>query len=100
MSETTTTLTRLARIIPRSETHWRAIAARSHRILSRPGDEAAARTHVNLIYEIRTGLSRGSTRGIRFCPKCLERGQRYILLHMGDEDTCGACHWPKEKGRP
>ena len=94
MSDTTTTWTKLERIVPQSETHWRAIASRAHRVRARAGDEAAAKTHVNMIYEIRHNLSYGSSRQIRFCPRCLERGQKYMLLFMGGMDRCGTCHWP------
>lgn len=94
MGETTTTYTRLSRIIPESETHWRGIAARAHRLRGVPGDEAAALTHENMIHEIRNNLSFGTTREIRFCPRCLDRGVKYILLHMGGMDRCGSCTWP------
>ncbi len=93
MSETTTTYTDLARIRPQSETHWRAIAARAHRIRSEAGDEAAARTHENLIEEIRSGHSSGSSRLLRFCPRCLSRGHRYPLIYVGGVDRCGTCDW-------
>ena len=90
----TTTLTDLGRIMPQSETHWRSIAARAHRLRGVPGDHAAAQTHENMIHEIRTYAAAGSTREIRFCPQCLERGQKYILLYMGGMDRCGTCYWP------
>lgn len=91
----TTTMTDLSRIMPESETHWRSIAARAHRIRRAPGDLAAAETHENMIHEIRTSAAEGSTRDIRFCPRCLERGQKYILLFMGGMDRCGTCRWPE-----
>ena len=69
----TTTYTDLTRISPNSETHWRAIAARAHRLRSEAGDEAAALTHETFIHEIRNCLSTGSSRTLRFCPRCLER---------------------------
>jgi hypothetical protein len=90
----TTTMTDLARIMPQSETHWRSIAARAHRIRRVPGDLAAADTHENMIREIRTNAAEGSTRDLRFCPRCLERGQKYALLFMGGMDRCGTCYWP------
>lgn len=90
----TTTFTDLSRIMPQSETQWRSIAARAHRLRGVPGDHAAAQTHENMIHEIRTSTAMGSTRDIRFCPRCLERGQKYILLYMGGMDRCGSCFWP------
>lgn len=90
----TTTLTRLERLLPTSETHWRAIAARAHRLLPYPGMEAAARTHENEIYAIRQGLVAGSSRTLRYCPRCLVRGIRVALLWMGGVDRCGNCLWP------
>jgi hypothetical protein len=89
----TTTYTRLSRISPISETEWRAIAARAHRLRADAGDESAALTHESFISDIRTGAVAGSSRGIRFCPKCLERGQRYILIFMKGKDCCGTCGW-------
>jgi hypothetical protein len=91
----TTTYTDLSRIPPLSETHWREIAARAHRIRSGEGDEAAARTHESLISEIRSSSAAGSSRAIRCCPRCLERGVRYILIFMGGMDCCGTCGWPR-----
>ena len=89
----TTTLTRLSRIEPQSETQWRAIAARAHRISGFPGDEAAALTHELRIVEIRETKASGSSRAIRFCPMCLNRGSRVIMLFMGGTDCCGTCGW-------
>lgn len=90
----TTTLTRLSRIAPESETHWRAIAARAHRLRGFPGDEAAARAHELHIVEIRDTRCAGSSRGIRFCPRCLQRGIKYALIFVGGGDRCGTCDWP------
>lgn len=87
-------MTDLARLLPKSETHWRAIASRAHRIRKYPGDEAVARTHDLMIYEIRTTEAEGTSRTMRLCPKCLERGYRYGLLYMGGIDRCGTCYWP------
>ena len=92
----TTTLTRLSRITPESETHWRTVAARAHRLLQRPGDEAAALTHELHIVEIRGTLLEGSSREIRFCPRCLRRGVKYVLIFIGGGDRCGTCDWPGE----
>jgi hypothetical protein len=92
----TTTYTDLSRIPPYSETHWREIAARAHRIRSEAGDEAVARTHENEISEIRNLACAGSSRAIRHCPRCLARGVRYILIFMGGMDCCGTCSWPRE----
>jgi hypothetical protein len=91
----TTTITDLAKLIPQSETHWRSLAARVHRLRKIPGDLAAAQTHENMIHEIRTNAAAGSSREIRFCPKCLERGNRYMLIFMGGMDCCGTCYWPR-----
>ena len=93
MSETTT-LEKLARILPESETHWRAIAARAHRLRHFPGDEATARTHEILISEIRRSANAGSSRSVRLCPRCLGRGARYPLIYVGGIDCCGTCLWP------
>lgn len=90
----TTTLTRLERIKPRSETHWRAIAARAHRLLPYPGMEATAKTHEERIYAIRSGDAEGSSRGIILCPRCLARGNKLALLWMCGTDQCGTCLWP------
>jgi hypothetical protein len=90
----TTTITDLAKILPQSETHWRAIASRAHRLRGIAGDEAAAKTHEIHIWEIRESRCVGSTREIRFCPRCLERGVKYMLLFMGGADRCGTCGWP------
>ena len=95
----TTTFSRLANIVPHSETHWRDIAAKAHRSRGIPGDEAAAKTHELHIHEVRTNLSAGSTREMRCCPACELHGKRYILLFMGGRDRCGTCGWdgsPKE----
>lgn len=89
----TTTFERLARILPESETEWRDVAAKVHRSMRRPGDEAAARTHELHIWEIRQGLLAGSSREMRFCPRCLARGTKYILLFIGGVDRCGTCDW-------
>jgi hypothetical protein len=90
----TTTLTDLSRIVPQSETHWRSVAARVHQLRGGPGDQAAAHTHENMIHEIRASVAMGSSREIRFCPRCLDRGQKYILIYMGGMDRCGTCSWP------
>ena len=93
----TTTLTRLERIKPKSETHWRAVAARAHRLMPFPGMEAAARTHEAEIYAIRNGEAAGSSRGLVLCPRCLERGARVALIWMGGTDKCGTCLWPGKR---
>ena len=91
----TTTYTRLSRILPASETQWRAIAARAHRLRADAGDESAAKTHESFISDIRQGAVAGSSRGIRFCPRCEERGEKYILIYVQGSDCCGTCGWPK-----
>lgn len=96
MSETTT-FERLREINPKSETHWRSIAAWAHRTYGYPGDEAAARTHENEIYSIRHCEVSGSSRKPRHCPRCLKRGQKYLLIYMGGSDRCGSCLWPGER---
>src|SRR6185436_13376639 len=90
----TTTYTRLSRIQPISETEWRAIAARAHRLRNDAGDESAALTHESYVTDIRSGAVQGSSRGIRYCPRCEERGHRYILIYMRGMDCCGTCGWP------
>lgn len=90
----TTTLDTLAKLLPQSETDWHRISARAHRLLNRTGSEAAARTHETLIWEIRNARNSGSSRQIRHCPRCLERGVKYILLFMAGMDRCGTCGWP------
>lgn len=90
----TTTFARLAEKLPKSETEWRGIAAEAHRSLKRPGDEAAAKTHELHIWEIRKTLLPGSSREPLYCPRCLERGKKYMLLFMGGIDRCGTCTWP------
>lgn len=89
----TTTLTSLAGARPQSETQWRALAARSHRLRGQSGDEAAALTHELMIVEIRSGAAKGSSMKIRYCQNCLNRGYRYILLFIGGQDRCGTCGW-------
>jgi len=93
MSETTT-LEKLARILPESETHWRTIAARAHRLRHFPGDEAMARSHETIVSEIRRATNAGSSRSLRFCPRCLAHGPRYPLISIGGSDCCGTCLWP------
>jgi hypothetical protein len=95
----TTTYTRLSRILPASETQWRAIAARAHRLRADAGDESAALTHESFISDIRTGAIAGSSRGIRFCPRCLEAGKKYILIYVQGVDSCGTCGWREPKGQ-
>jgi hypothetical protein len=90
----TTTRTRLSRLVPVSETHWRSIAAAAHRSRGYPGDESAARTHENEVYSIRTCGAAGTSRGLRLCPRCVGRGVRVALLFMGGADRCGNCLWP------
>ena len=94
VGETTTTFEKLERIPPESETHWRAIAARAHRLIGRTGHEAAAKTHELHIHEIREALLPGTSRQIRFCPRCMGRGRRYALIWIAGTDRCGTCDWP------
>lgn len=89
----TTTLSKLSRIEPRSETHWREIAAKAHRLLNQAGDEAAAKTHELAIDDIRAGRMEGSSRELRLCPRCLERGMKYWLIWVAGVDRCGTCRW-------
>lgn len=56
----TTTYSKLRAILPESETHWRQIAARAHRLRKFPGDEAAAKTHELVIHEVRHLQSMGT----------------------------------------
>jgi hypothetical protein len=88
--------TALLGAVPESQTQWHDLAAKAHRDRGRAGDEAAAKTHELLAWEIREGLSPGNSTKMRFCPCCLERGVKYILLWGGPgPDWCGACLWPR-----
>ena len=87
----TSAIRRLAEIVPESETHWRDVAAAAHRAIGGPGSEAAARTHETLSWEIREGLTTGTTRG-KLCRPCLSRGYRYLLIWVGGRMRCGTCH--------
>lgn len=90
----TTTRERLRSELPESETEWRELAAKAHRARNFPGDEAAARTHELAIFEIRKALLPGTSAEIRFCPRCLIRGVKYMLLEIAGTDRCGTCDWP------
>lgn len=90
----TTTFRRMEEAVLKSETHWRSVAAWAHRVRGYPGDESAARTHENEIYSIRKCEVNGTSRVARNCPRCLARGQKYLLLYMGGMDRCGTCGWP------
>jgi hypothetical protein len=96
----TTKFAELRKIPPVSETHWREIAAQAHRLRSEAGDEALAKTHETAISEIRNCFAAGSSRTLRYCPRCLERGHKYILIYMGGVDCCGTCAWPKDTPPP
>lgn len=91
----TTAFAELCKIRPESETHVHEIHARAFRARGRAGDEAAAKTREIYIWEIRHHLAKGSSREIRFCPRCLQnRGTKYILIFVGGIDRCGSCNWP------
>jgi hypothetical protein len=90
----TTTRELLRSELPESETEWRDLAAKAHRSRALPGDEAAALTHELAIWEIRRGLLPGTSNEIRFCPRCLRRGVKYMLLEIAGTDRCGTCDWP------
>lgn len=90
----TTTRERLRAELPQSETQWRDLAARAHRSRGFPGDEAAAKTHELAIWEIRKALLSGTSDEVRYCPRCLARGTRYMLIMVGLTDRCGTCDWP------
>lgn len=88
--------TELLEFEPESQTEWHDLAARAHRKRGSPGDESAAKTHELLAFEVREALSPGNSRQIRHCPRCLERGVKYILLWGGPgPDWCGTCSWPR-----
>jgi hypothetical protein len=94
MKESTTTWTKLRAVRPQSETEWRGIAARAHRLRGVAGDEAAALTHELHVAEIRNGACAGSSMDIRICPRCEVRGAgRYMLIFVGGMDRCGTCGW-------
>lgn len=84
----TSEVRRLAAVVPESQTHWRTVAAAAHRAIGGPGAEAAARTHENLIHEVRSAGPRGLT-----CKPCARRGVTYLLLFMGGSYRCGTCGW-------
>ena len=84
-------LRRLAALIPRSETQWRAIQAAAHRTFGQPGDEAWARTQEQAIRDIREGVIEGDSSILHLCPRCLERGVRVTLLDFEDSRKCGTC---------
>ena len=93
----TTTYSKLRSIMPESETHWRELAARAHRLRGFSGDEAAAKTHELVIHEVRHLQTMGTSRGMRFCPRCEVAGSKYALIWMGGQDMCGTCHWPRSR---
>lgn len=90
----TTAFEKLAKIPPESETHLHELHAKAFRARAGTGDEAAAKTRELFIWEIRVHTAVGSSREIRYCPRCLERGVKYILIFMGGIDRCGTCRWP------
>ncbi len=93
----TTTLRKLSKELPQSETDWRHISARAHRSIGGPGSEAAARTHEGFIRDIRKGKVTGSSRRLLDCPRCLQDDdRRFLLLDIGGDLMCGACHWPAD----
>ncbi len=93
MSETTA-FKELSDIAPESETQWRNVQARAHRLRGNTADEAWATTHDIANQDIREHRIQGNSSGL--CPRCLRRGYRYLLLYMGGKDRCGTCHWPEE----
>lgn len=91
--------TQMLRAKPESQTHWHAIAAAAHRRRGQAGDEASAKSHEQSILEIRLTREAGNSRKVRYCPKCLARGHRYVLLWGGPApDWCGTCYWPRPIG--
>lgn len=95
MSDTTTTFTKLLRILPESETHWRSLQARAYRLRGIAGDDSWAGMNEFEVQEIREAKVPGSSREMRFCPRCLDRGSRYALLYVAGMDRCGVCQWPE-----
>ncbi len=90
-------LRRLAALIPRSETQWRAIQTAVHRALGNPGSEAWARTQEQAIRDIREGVIEGDSSIVQFCPRCLERKVRVTLLDYEEFLKCGTCGFSRPK---
>jgi hypothetical protein len=93
----TTTWRRLTAHTPESETDWRDNQAAVHRLRGFPGDDSWCLTNRLEAEEIRKTLIPGSSRQMRFCPRCLDRGIRVALIFMGGIDRCGNCLWPSER---
>ena len=83
--------------VPGSETEFRKQQALEHRRRGFPGDESAAKTHELEISSIREGKVDGSSRILDFCPRCLEKGNHYFLLEIGDKLRCGTCRFERKK---
>jgi len=92
----TTAWRELGDVIPETETDWLGLVARAHRLKNIPGSDSWAGTAEFHAEDIREARHAGSSRKIRHCPRCLERGVKYILLAMGGMDRCGCCQWPRE----
>lgn len=93
----TEVLRRLAALVPRSETQWRAIQSAVHRLFGKPGDEAWAKTQDQAIQDIRQGVIGGDSSVVIFCPKCLERKVRVSLLDYETFLKCGTCGYTRPR---
>lgn len=87
----TTSYRNLGEKKPRSETQFRDIQAKAHRIRAKAGDEAWAKVHEQAIHDIRKGATEGST--LSLCPACLEKKTRTMLIEVGGHRRCGSCGW-------
>jgi len=87
----TTVLRQLEGEKPRSETQFRKIQAKVHRMRGRAGDEAWAKVHEQAIQDIRSGAEAGTT--LSLCPACLKRGSRTMIIEVGGARRCGSCGW-------
>jgi hypothetical protein len=90
-------LRRLAALVPRSETQWRAIQSAVHRLFGKPGDEAWAKTQEQAIRDIREGVIEGDSSIVHFCPRCLDRKVRVTLLDYEQFLKCGTCGFTRTK---
>ena len=94
---TTTILCEGTKFRPKTETQFRRQQAVGHRRRRFPGDEAWAKMHECEIQSIREGKVDGDSRILNFCPRCLEKGSRTLLLEIGDKMRCGTCRFEREK---
>ncbi len=81
-----------------SETQLRKKQAEAHRRRGFPGDEAWAKTEEHLIQEIRARRVKGDSTMLRFCPRCLEKSVKLLLLEDGHgRRWCGTCRHKEDR---